>query len=78
MIEAYDVLDIHSLFWIFFEHLIESRGLDSLMRPDVYEERRRRKERLDIFLEDMATNIYSTASSEQKKSFDEMIEMLKK
>ena len=67
MLEIYDELDIHSLFSVFFAHLIESRGLDAMMRPSRYEERRRRKDRVDIFLEEMASEIYSTAGEEMKE-----------
>lgn len=77
MLQAYDVLDIHSLFWVFFEHLVESRGLDALMRTELYVERRRKKERLDVFLEDMATNLYQGAGSEMRQNYDSMIEETK-
>ena len=68
---------MQSLFFLFFEHLVESRGLDALIRPNLYEERRRKKDRLDMFLEEMASNLYENADSQTREEYDESIEALK-
>lgn len=74
MIFHYDVYDVENYFNIIFKHLVESKGLNSLLSFTRYETDKNFWRRNDDFLTELICQIYEESTQEEKQKFDRNIE----
>ena len=74
MMIAYNIYNPEDNFVFLFKHLLESKGLNSMILSNHYELRRDRKIRVDKSVFGVLRSIYQRASKDQQKYYDEAIE----
>ena len=67
MVTAYQIFDVESDFILLFKHLVESKGLNSLLQSTRYELKKKIWIKSDDFLKDLMIDIYETSNEEKKK-----------
>ena len=58
MIINYDICDVESHFILYFKHLVESKGLNSLLSKALFEQKKKIWEKNDEFIFGLMQHIY--------------------
>ena len=74
MVTNYQIYDVESDFILLFKHLVESKGLNSLLQYTRYEQKKKVWMRIDEFLKELMIEIYETSLEEKKKELLRSIE----
>ena len=78
MMILYKVYDNESNFILLFKHLLESKGLNSMISFTRYESEKFQRGKVDDYILGLLHEIYENSTEEQQKNFDEAIEELRK
>ena len=76
MVSAYRILDTESNFILLFKHLLESKGLNSLVSITRYGQQKLFREKVDSYFQNLIRKIYTTASEEQQQNYADTIKNL--
>jgi hypothetical protein len=61
MITNYDICDVESNLILYFKHLVESKGLNSLLSKTLFEQKKKIWEKNDEFIFGLMQHIYDNA-----------------
>ena len=62
MVSIYKILDIENNFILLFKHLIESKGLNSVVSITRYEQEKILRNKVDDYLQHLVKEIYKSAT----------------
>ena len=74
MVTLYKVFDVENPFMLIFKHVVESKGLNSLVSFVKYETEKKKWQKVDSFLIEFLTNLYHEAEAEQKALYHNFYE----